>query len=68
MKRRRTEKEIELDCYKGMAKMEHEKATREAEVAFHHKPYQSVSLEEYIANKYGIGGGAGGQGRNQERK
>lgn len=60
MKRRRSEKEIELDCYKGMAKMEHEKATHEAEVAFHHEPYKSVSVSEYIAKKYGIGGGTSG--------
>lgn len=56
--RRRVSKKIrdtELDV------MSLHKPSEAARRAFHRPAYQSISVPEYLAKKYGIGGDAGGQ-------
>lgn len=60
-RRRRTAKEIKMDNYRGMGKLEVEKETKEADEAFKRKPYQNINVSKYVAKKYKIGDDADGE-------
>lgn len=51
-----TYKEQKLRENARRCSLENDVATKKAKTAFNHKPYQSMSVSEYLAKKYKIGG------------
>lgn len=61
MKHKRSRKEVKRDGQIHYEGLEAAAVDETAKANFNRKPYQSVDVTQYIAKKYGIGGGTDGQ-------